>query len=97
MRTRSSLARAEKVRRAAFAISAHPVSGAVYRVTRSDGQAFVLKKRLCVDLSDANSALKEAVGLAKYSSHYIVKYEDVYLESVRVSQAPPLAHVFCGT
>ena len=49
----------------------------------ADLAPFVLKKRLCTDLDDANLALKEAMGLAKYQSKYIVRYEDVYLEPVR--------------
>jgi len=49
------------------------------RLKETDKQ-YVLKKKLCTDLQEANAGLKEALYLAQFSSEYIVRYEDVFLD-----------------
>ena len=53
----------------------------VWRVTRrNDGAPLVLKRRACMDFSEANSGLAEAVALARFQHPSVVRYEDLFIE-----------------
>eukprot|EP01116_Phalansterium_solitarium_P010937 TRINITY_DN2653_c0_g1_i2.p1 TRINITY_DN2653_c0_g1~~TRINITY_DN2653_c0_g1_i2.p1 ORF type:complete len:334 (-),score=99.93 TRINITY_DN2653_c0_g1_i2:105-1106(-) len=60
--------------------------GQVYTVhTPGSSDIFVLKKRACMTLDDANSGLDEAYSTAMVRSEYVVRYEKVFLEEFVVS------------